>query len=166
MGEGRYWAILVLLMLGWAGRSQAGEGVQFVLPDLEGRQVSLQEELARGPVVLDFWATWCKPCIQALPKLVQVAADYQDLGVQVYTVNIDGPRNLAKIRPFLQRHQVQLPVLLDRTKQVMKQFQLNAMPATLVLTAKGGVVYRHQGYQPGDEAELRAALEALALPKP
>ncbi|MBI2502285.1 MAG: TlpA family protein disulfide reductase [Candidatus Latescibacteria bacterium] len=163
---GRYEVVLILGLLGWAGRVQAGEGVQFVLPDLDGRQVSLQEELARGPVVLDFWATWCKPCIQALPKLAQIAADYQDRGVQVYTVNIDGPRNLAKIRPFLQRHQVKLPVLLDRTNQVMKQFQLNAMPATLILTAQGGVVYRHQGYQPGDEDKLRAALEALVPPKP
>ena len=163
---GRYGITLILGLLGWAGGSQAAQGAQFVLPDLDGREVSLQEELARGPVVLDFWATWCKPCIQALPKLAQLAADFQDRGVRVYTVNIDGPRNLAKIRPFLQRHQLQLPVLLDRTNQVMKQFQLNAMPATLVLTAKGGVVYRHQGYQPGDEAELRSALEALAPSKP
>ena len=163
---GRYWIILICGLLGGAGRGLAAEGVQFVLPDLEGNQVSLQEELAQGPVVLDFWATWCKPCIQALPKLAQIAADYQDRGVRVYTVNIDGPRNLAKIRPFLQRHQLKLPVLLDRTNQVMKQFQFLAPPATLVLTAEGGVVYRHQGYQPGDEAQLRAALEALVPVKP
>lgn len=160
-----FW-IAALATLGWDRAGQALEGVQFVLPDLEGHEVSLQEELAQGPVVLDFWATWCKPCIQALPKLAQIAADYQERGVRVYTINIDGPRNLAKIRPFLQRHQLQLPVLLDRTNQVMKQFQLNAMPATLVLTAKGGVVYRHQGYQPGDETKLRAALDALVPPKP
>jgi thiol-disulfide isomerase/thioredoxin len=154
--------MLALLVLGGRGWAE----VQFVLPDLEGREVSLREELAQGPVVLDFWATWCKPCIQALPKLAELAAEFQDRGVRVYTVNIDGPRNLAKIRPFLQRHQVKLPVLLDRTNQVMKQFQLTAMPATLVLTAGDGVVYRHQGYQPGDEAKLRAALEALVPTKP
>lgn len=163
---GRYGLVLICGLLGWVGNGQAGQGVQFVLPDLDGRNISLEEELAQGPVVLDFWATWCKPCIQALPKLAEIAADYQDRGVRVYTVNIDGPRNLAKIRPFLQRHRLQLPVLLDRTNQVMKQFQLLAPPATLVLTAEGGVVYRHQGYRPGDEAKLRAALEALVPGKP
>ena len=163
---GRYCGVLIWALLGWAGRGQAAQDLQFVLPDLDGREVSLQEELARGPVVLDFWATWCKPCIQALPQLAQIATEFQDRGVRVYTVNIDGPRNLAKIRPFLQRHQVKLPVLLDRTNQVMKQFQLLAPPATLVLTAEGGVMYRHLGYQPGDEAALRAALEALVPAKP
>jgi thioredoxin-like negative regulator of GroEL len=165
MGRGGR-CIALALLLGWSGKGQAAEELQFVLPDLEGRQVSLQEELAQGPVVLDFWATWCKPCIQALPKLEELAAQYQDRGVRVYTVNVDGPRNLAKIRPFLQRHQLKLPVLLDRTNQVMKQFQLSAMPAALVLSAKGGVVYRHQGYQPGDETLLRAALDALVPPQP
>ena len=160
------WVSLVLWLLVWAGPSRAASGEQFVLPDLDGREISLQEELARGPVVLDFWATWCKPCIQGLPKLAAIAAEYEARGVRVYTVNIDGPRNLAKIRPFLQRHQLKLPVLLDRTNQVMKQFQLVGPPATLVLTAQGGVVYRHQGYQPGDEVKLRAALDALLPPKP
>lgn len=157
---------LLLGLLGWLAPGAVAAGEQFVLPDLDGRAVSLQEELAKGPVVLDFWATWCKPCIQALPKIAAIAAEYEGRGVQVYTVNIDGPRNLAKIRPFLQRHQLKLPVLLDRTNQVLKQFQLVGPPATLVLTAAGGVVYRHQGYQPGDEAKLRQALDALLAPKP
>ncbi len=160
------WAVLVSALLGWAGQVLAAGGVQFVLPDLDGREVSLQEELAQGPVVLDFWATWCKPCIQSLPKIAEIAAEYQDRGVRVYTVNIDGPRNLVKIRPFLQRHRLQLPVLVDRTNQVMKQFQLVGLPATLVLSAQGGVVYRHQGYRPGDELKLKAALDALVPPKP
>jgi len=154
-----------LAILGWGRAGLAAQELQFVLPDLEGGSFSLQEELARGPVVLDFWATWCKPCIKSLPKLEEVARQYQERGVRVYTINVDGPRNLAKIRPFLQRHRVRLPVLLDKTNQVMKQFQLSAMPATLVLSAQEGVVYSHQGYRPGDEEKLRAALDALLAGK-
>ena len=162
----RYRLAIVWWLLAWAAGAWAASGVQFVLPDLDGHEVSLREELAKGPVVLDFWATWCKPCLQALPALSQLAAEYRERGVQVLTINIDGPRNLPKIRPFLQRHQLQLRVLLDRTNQVMKQFQLLAPPATLILSADRGVVYSHEGYQPGDEAKLRAALDALLTSKP
>ncbi|MBM3280388.1 MAG: TlpA family protein disulfide reductase [Candidatus Handelsmanbacteria bacterium] len=157
-------ALVVALV--WLVPVQAEVGHQFVLPDLEGREVSLREELAQGPVVLDFWATWCKPCIKSLPVIAALAAEYRDRGVRLYTVNVDGPRNQAKIRPFLQRHQLQVPVLLDRTNEVMKQFQPAGPPATLVLTAQGGVVYRLQGHRPGDDKKLRDALDALIPAKP
>jgi thiol-disulfide isomerase/thioredoxin len=156
---------LLILVLCWAGTARAEKALQLVLPDLEGKTFSLEEELQKGPVVFDFWATWCKPCIKALPKLQQIARDYGERGVQVFAVNIDGPRNLPKVRPFLQRHRLELPVLLDKTNEVMQQFHLTAMPATLVIAPDGEVVYKHQGYRPGDEEKLRQKLdELLATP--
>ena len=139
---------------------------QFTLPTLDGGQFSLQEALKQGPVVLDFWATWCKPCIKSLPKLQEIAAEYGKRGVGVYTVNTDGPRNQPKVRPFLKRHRLELPVLLDHTRQVMKQFQLSVLPATLIFSTDGAVVYRHLGYKPGDETGLRKKLAELLATQP
>ena len=139
---------------------------QFTLPTLDGGQFSLQEALKQGPVVLDFWATWCKPCIKSLPKLQEIAGEYGKRGVRVYTVNTDGPRNQPKVRPFLKRHRLELPVLLDHTRQVMKQFQLSVLPATLIISTEGAVVYRHVGYKPGDETGLRKKLAELLAAQP
>ena len=149
------------ILLSWGGILRAEKALQFVLPDLDGGTFSLEEELEKGPLVLDFWATWCKPCIKALPKVQEIARDYEGRGVRVFTINIDGPRNLPKVRPFIQRHKLKLPVLIDKTNQVMKQFHVLAVPSTLIISSAGEVVYRHQGYRSGDEKKLREKLDEL-----
>ena len=142
----------------------AEKAPQLVLENLDGSTFSLEETLKKGPVVFDFWATWCKPCIKALPKLQSVSEEYAERGVQVLTINVDGPRNLPKVRPFMQRHKLKLPVLLDKTNEVLKQFQLVGMPAILIIAQDGIVWYKHQGYLPGYEEKLKAKLDQLLGP--
>ncbi len=144
--------------------SQAEKAPRLVLENLDGSTFSLEETLKEGPVVLDFWATWCKPCIKALPKLQTLSEEFAKRRVQVLTINVDGPRNLPKVRPFLQRHKLTLPVLLDNTNEVLKQFQLVGMPATLIIREDGTVFYKHQGYRPGSEEKIRAKLDELLGP--
>jgi cytochrome c biogenesis protein CcmG/thiol:disulfide interchange protein DsbE len=145
----------------WGQVAWAEKVLQFVLPDIDGGEFSLEEELGKGPILFDFWATWCKPCIKSLAKLQAIERDYKEKGVRVFTINIDGPHNQAKIRPFTQRHKLKLPVLIDRTSQVMKQFQLLAVPSSLIVSSTGKVVYKHQGYKPGDEKKWRQKLDEL-----
>ena len=98
-------ARVALSLAFWAGApSIADEALQFVLPDIDGREFSLEKEVGTGPLVLDFWATWCKPCITELPVLQKISTDYEKRGVRVVTINIDGPHTQAKIRPFINRH--------------------------------------------------------------
>ena len=120
-------ALATCLLL--VGSARAEKAPQLVLENLDGSTFSLVEALKKGPVVFDFWATWCKPCIKSLPKLQALAEKYAERDVQVLTINIDGPRNLPKVRPFMQRHKLKLPVLLDKTNEVLKQFHLAGVPA-------------------------------------
>ncbi len=140
---------------------QAERALPFSLPTVEGTQFVLEEELGRGPLVFDFWATWCKPCIKALPGLQAIAKEYAPRGVRVFTINIDGPRNQSKIQLFLRRYRLELPVLLDKTNALMKQFQFVAPPATMVLARNGEVAYKREGYKHGDEAKVRQVLNQL-----
>ena len=157
----RFPLIFSCFLLFWSGDLAAEKRIRLVLPDLDGKIFSLEEELGKGPIVFDFWATWCKPCIKGLPKLQEIGEQYREKGVRVITINIDGPRNLSKSRPFLQRYGLKLPVLLDETNEVMKQFQLIAVPSTLIVSAAGELVFKHQGYRPGDEKKLREKLDEL-----
>ena len=145
--------------------AHAEKAPQLVLDHLDGSTFSLAETLEKGPVVFDFWATWCKPCIKGLPKLQVLAEEYAKRGVQVLTINIDGPRNLPKVRPFMRRHKLELPVLLDPTNEVLAQFHLAAVPATLIIAADGEVFYKHEGYRPGDEKKLKSKLDQLLGPE-
>jgi cytochrome c biogenesis protein CcmG/thiol:disulfide interchange protein DsbE len=140
---------------------RAERALPFSLPSVEGTRFVLEEELGKGPLVFDFWATWCKPCIKSLPGLQAIANEYARHRVKVFTINIDGPRNESKIRLFMRRYRLELPVLLDKTNALMKQFHFVAPPATLVITPNGEVVYRREGYKRGDEATLRRILDLL-----
>ncbi len=155
-------ALAAYLLLG--GTVRAEKAPQLVLENLDGSTFSLAEALKKGPVVFDFWATWCKPCIKGLPKLQSLSEKYAERGVQVLTINVDGPRNLPKVHPFMQRHKLALPVLLDKTNEVLKQFHLVGIPATLIIATDGTVWYKHQGYRPGDGQKLKTKLDELLGP--
>ena len=156
----RYRVAIVLCLL-INGMARAEKAPQLVLENIDGSMFSLAEALKKGPVVFDFWATWCKPCIKGLPKMEEVASAYAEEGVQVLTINIDGPRNRPKVRPFMKRYKIELPVLLDNTNEILQLFHLVGVPATLIIAADGTVFYKHQGYRPGDIEKLREKLDEL-----
>lgn len=136
-----------------------------VLPRLDGGRFNADVARTSGPLVLDFWATWCKPCIKSLAQMQKLSKHYAERGVQVYIVNIDGPRNRAKIRPFLKKHRIDLPVLLDDNNELMGRLHFIGPPSTVFIDTAGRVAYSHQGYRPGDEKHWYAALDSL-LPPP
>jgi thiol-disulfide isomerase/thioredoxin len=146
-------------------RSLASALASLTLPDLDGKQVQLSSILGRGPVILDFWATWCKPCLLALPELEKLYADLGPRGLQVVGINEDGPRNAGKVKPFLKSKGATIPVLLDLNREAQGRLQAIALPTTLLLDADGVVLHTSFGYRPGELDALRAQIEPL-LRKP
>jgi thiol-disulfide isomerase/thioredoxin len=146
-------------------RSLASALASLTLPDLDGKQVQLSSLLGRGPVILDFWATWCKPCLLALPELEKLYVDLGPRGLQVVGINEDGPRNAGKVKPFLKSKGATTPVLLDLNREAQGRLQAIALPTTLLLDADGVVLHTSFGYRPGELDALRAQIEPL-LRKP
>lgn len=136
------------------------------LPDLDGNQVELGDFLGSGPVILDFWATWCKPCLVAMPELQALYEDLAPRGLRVVAINEDGPRNTAKVRPFLQSRGFTFPVLLDLNREAQRRLQAIALPTTLVLDANGVLLHSSFGYRPGEIDKLRALLAPHLEPQP
>ena len=136
------------------------------LPDLDGKPVDLGTLLGDGPVILDFWATWCKPCLVAMPELQALHEELGPRGLRVVGINEDGPRNTAKVRPFLQSRGFTFPVLLDLNREAQRRLQAIALPTTLVLDAKGVVLHSSFGYRPGEIDKLRLLIEPHLTPKP
>jgi len=141
-----------------------------VLSTLDNEVVDL--ELLRGQVVvLDFWATWCGPCITALPKLHDVArwADDESLPVMVLTVNTferaEGPDAIvAAVRTFWQERRFTLPVLLDYTSETAVSYGVTGIPTTVVIRSDGVVHSTHVGFDPGQlRDDILAALESLEV---
>ena len=133
----------------------------FKLESVSGTPLDLQALRARGPVLHDFWATWCKPCLAAIPELQRIHEDYAPRGLTVLGVSTDGPRNFSKVRPFVARQGITYPIALDEDGNMQQKYQVRAMPMTVLIDTAGTIVHVTQGYRPGEGARLRAAIAKL-----
>jgi cytochrome c biogenesis protein CcmG, thiol:disulfide interchange protein DsbE len=133
----------------------------FTLPNVEGKAVTLSELLKDGPVIVDFWATWCKPCIKAFPDLQQVYDTYKDCGLRVVAVSIDGPKSASRVGALIASKGNTFDVVLDTSQDVAHKFHVSGVPRTVLINTKGEVVYAATGYRPENHAELAAAVKAL-----
>lgn len=107
-------------------------------------------------VVVNFWASWCEPCVAELPVLSALAGRE---GVAVVGVNFKEP--LDTIERFNAAHPIPYPVLRDRTGELFKAWSPGVMPATIVLDRQGRARWRTVGEIPPDDKRLRAAIDAL-----
>lgn len=143
------------------GPSVATTSTDFTLPDLDGREVRLSDFVGRV-VLVDFWATWCSPCVAGLPALQALHERYGSEGLTVLSVAIDGPETVASVAPYARRTGLSFPVLLDEESRVVSAFNPGrTVPFQLIVDRHGRVVKRRQGYSPGDEKLLEAELAAL-----
>lgn len=138
---------------------------RFNVRDVRGRTVDLSELLRRGPVLLDFWATWCAPCVQSLPELEAWHRRYEPLGLTVVGVSVDGPRNFARVRPFVASHGLTYTIVLDRDGRLQRAYQVLAVPTAVLIDTSGAVVQVRTSYRPGEGARFEDGIRAL-LPGP
>lgn len=139
--------------------------LDWTLQTTNQQSVELKSEAGEALTVLDFWATWCKPCIKAMPKLQKIYAQYQTEGVNFIGVSVDSPRNLAKVGPLAKSLGVRYPILLDPNSAFMNKMNVNSLPTLLILDNEGNEVYRHQGFTRGDESLIEEEIIKLLASK-
>jgi peroxiredoxin len=123
--------------------------------DVNGAKVSLGDLLGKGPVVIDFWATWCKPCVKELPYLQRMHEQYAARGLEVVAVTIDSPKSQSQVKKFVATRGYTFRVLLDGDQAIFKKLQgRGSIPYVVVLDREGTIHYQHTGYRPGDEKKL------------
>ena len=129
--------------------SAADKAGDFKLENLEGKQVKLSDYLGQGLVIVDFWATWCVPCLNGLPKLDELHRKYDN--VNVLAISTDKPRDKSEAITLIKSNQFQFQTLFDPNKIVQKQFNVTSIPRTFIFAPDGTILYDHTGYQRGDE---------------
>ncbi len=133
----------------------------FELRDLSGHFQTLQSVRGDRFTVIDFWATWCAPCVRSLPELNALSREYAESGIRFVGINEDGPRNLGRVGPFVQSMQVVYPVLVDLNQETASRYQVNALPMLFILDSADRIVWSHSGFLPGDEQILKSMLDTL-----
>ena len=126
----------------------------FELETLSGDTFKLADSLGKEVVVLDFWATWCTPCIKALPEVMAAVDEFEGQGVRLVAVNQQ--EAAGKVSKFLEAKGWDMEVVLDNDRQrsVGSKFGVTGIPTTFIIGKDGKVSMMHSGYSAGLKAEL------------
>ena len=126
------------------------------LKDINGNSVNTAELNNDGkPFIIDFFATWCKPCNRELDAIAEVYDEWrEETGVKIFAVSIDVAQNVNKVKPLVDNHGWEYDVLLDPNSDFKRALGIQMIPYVLIVDGKGNIVYKHNGYTDGAEQEL------------
>src|SRR5262245_34892878 len=131
------------------------DAIAFALEDLDGNRVDLQS--LKGKVaLLDFWASWCGPCVAELPHIEKLHRDLKDQGLVVLGVNNE---DAEVARAFVKRKGYTFTTLVDEGREVTMKYGVSGIPQVFIIDRDGKVKWHALGYGPGKEFELRSAVE-------
>lgn len=131
------------------------KGPDFTLEDLSGDLVELNQEVGDGPILLSFWATWCKPCIEELDEYKKLYNDYKDKGFKMFAISTDDENTVAKVKPLVKSKGYNFPVLLDTNGDAVRLYYAQSIPYSVILDKDGMIIYSHLGYMKGDEVKVK-----------
>jgi peroxiredoxin len=161
----RFRTIAVCCILAACGdvKSAADVGANaqdFTARDTEGNTFRLSDHIGKEVVLIDFWATWCAPCLAEMPHLEKMQTEYKSKGFLVVAVSMDGPESIADVPAFAKRNQMNFPVLLDEDSSIASIYNpRKSAPLSAIIDKQGRISAVREGYNAGDEAYVKTDVE-------
>jgi len=165
------WSLLLSLYLGWVlvlsgctgEKKESSLAPDFTLKTLQGQEIVLSK-LKGKVVLLDFWATWCGPCKESIPHLVQLYKANEQKGLEVIGMNVDrGDENA--VRRFVQSMDIPYPVVLT-PEQVARDYGAVGLPTTILVDKQGSIRAKIPGFSIKIGQTITATVEELLSEKP
>jgi peroxiredoxin len=132
----------------------------FSVEDIDGNAIQLKN-LAGKVVLLNFWATWCKPCLEEMGEHQKIYNEFKDSGFVLLAIATDDQRSENKIAPLVKTKKITFPVLHDKNSVIARKYYAQSIPYTVLIDKKGTIIYNHLGYKKGDEIALRKRIADL-----
>jgi thiol-disulfide isomerase/thioredoxin len=148
MGNGLVFAVEVRQVMPSCAVSPIGETKTVDLSQYKGKVL-----------YVDFWASWCGPCVKSFPFLNEMHGQLKDQGLQVIGINLD--ENADDAKAFLAKIPASFTVVADASKQCAKDFEVKAMPSSYIIDRKGVIHHVHLGFRPGEADEIREIVGKL-----
>ena len=136
------------------------------LKTIDGKIISSNQISNNGkPLIIDFFATWCKPCCRELDAISEVYDEWmEETGVKIVCVSIDQAQNSHKVKPFVNNKGWEYDVLLDPNGDLKRALGIQMIPYVMIVDGQGKIVYKHTGYTDGEENELINKVREIIRP--
>ncbi|MCK6533949.1 MAG: TlpA family protein disulfide reductase [Polyangiaceae bacterium] len=170
-------AAVALAALGCSGGGSTGPGAtgaegsgarppDFELSTIDGKTVRLSDHLGKDVILIDFWATFCDPCMASMPHLDELYKKHKDKGFVVLGVSIDGPDSVAQVKSTVSKLGVSFPILLDQETSVVALYNpKTSAPFSVLIGRDGSIIAKKEGYTTGDGTAVDRDVEAALAKK-
>lgn len=156
-----------ILLLSHCSREQTqpslGLAPDFTLKTLDGKEITLSQ-LKGKVVLLDFWATWCGPCKESVPHLIQLYKDYRESGFELVGMNVDKGDGEV-VRRFIMSMDIPYPVVIA-PEDVIRTYRVTGIPATFLIDKEGKIRERMAGFNSTIARQLTTKVADLTSEKP
>lgn len=149
-------SLMFMLLVVAVATAHAQKLPSVTLKTIDGRTVQTDTLSNNGrPFIIDFFATWCKPCNRELNAIHEVYEEWQnETGVKIFAVSIDQAQNISKVKPLVDSYGWEYDVLLDPNGDLKRALGVQMIPYVLIVDGQGNIAYKHNGYTDGAENEL------------
>ena len=153
--------LMLAVMVGVGASAQSLPDVK--IENQEGKVVSTKSLADGTPMIISFWSTTCKPCIQELNAINDNLADWlEEVDMKVVAVSVDDARTVSRARAMTKGQGWDDYVCLyDKNQDFKRAMNVSLTPHTFIVDGKGNIVYSHSGYTPGSEQELFEKIKKL-----
>ena len=135
--------IFVLLSQGFSFAANVGqECPQFDLKIIDGPKVHWDGIKGKSPLMLVFWATWCRGCKEEIPELKKICAEFEPKGVKIIAVNPGVNDSLERIKRFIKKYKISYPVAFDQKGTIVESFKIVGLPTVIIVDKDGIIRYR------------------------
>ena len=128
---------------------------------IDGKKIQLKKYLDSGPILINFWATWCGPCKKEMIHLDRFSRQFKKNDFSILSISIDTQRSLSEVKRYVRSKKYDFEVFIDPNQQIFKRLNGNIMPTNLLIDKNGQVVWMHYGYMPGDEVVMEQEIARL-----
>ena len=156
--------LAITLMASFAMAQNARIPENITIKTLDGKTVETSVIQNDGkPIIVSFWATWCKPCNRELNAIKEVYEEWQEeTGVKLVAISIDDARSASKVKPHVDGNGWEYEVYLDQNQDFKRAMNVVNVPHTFLINGKGEIVWQHTAYVDGSEEELFELVKKVA----